>query len=73
MTTVNRETRDVRDTAVGFATLPVREHVLDRLADVMLDTDDILDALASDAAEDLRCSVPRWKSCSIAPTGSWRG
>ena len=54
MTQVDREARDARDAAIGFASLPVREQVLDRLADLMLDADDILAFLDSDRADDLR-------------------
>ena len=43
---------------IGFASLPVREQVLDRLADLMLDADDILDFLDTDAAGDLRAITP---------------
>jgi hypothetical protein len=58
MTPIDRETRDARDAAVGFASLPVREQVLDRLADLMLDADDILDVLGTEAAGDLRRIAP---------------
>jgi hypothetical protein len=54
MTQVDREARDARDAAIGFASLPVREQVLDRLADLMLDADDILSVLDVDHAGDLR-------------------
>jgi hypothetical protein len=54
MTQVDREARDARDAAIGFASLPVREQVLDRLADLMLDADDILAVLDADGAGDLR-------------------
>jgi hypothetical protein len=54
MTRVDREARDARDAAIGFVALPVREQVLDRLADLMLDMDDILDVLDTEAAGDLR-------------------
>jgi hypothetical protein len=54
MTLVDREARDARDAALGFARLPVREQVLDRLADLMLDADDILAFLDAEAAGDLR-------------------
>jgi hypothetical protein len=56
--TTDRDSRDARDTAIGFARLPVREQVLDRLADLMLDADDILDFLGTDAAGDLRTITP---------------
>jgi hypothetical protein len=36
----------------------VREQVLDRLADLMLDADDILDFLGTDAAGELRTITP---------------
>jgi hypothetical protein len=58
MTAADRESRDRRDTAIGFGHLPVREQVLDRLADLMLDADDILDFLGTDAAGDLRTITP---------------
>jgi acyl-CoA reductase-like NAD-dependent aldehyde dehydrogenase len=58
MTQVDREAREARDAAVGFASLPVREQVLDRLADLMLDADDILDVLGTEAAGDLRRLTP---------------
>ncbi len=54
MTQVDREARDERDAAIGFANLPVREQVLDRLADLMLDADDILAFLDVERAGDLR-------------------
>jgi len=54
MTQVDRDARDARDSAIGFASLPVREQVLDRLADLMLDADDILAVLDADGAGDLR-------------------
>jgi hypothetical protein len=58
MSTIDREARDRRDTHIGFELLPVREQVLDRLADLMLDTDDILDVLGTEAAAELRCIAP---------------
>jgi hypothetical protein len=58
MAATDRDSRDERDTAIGFARLPVREQVLDRLADLMLDADDILDFLGTDAAGDLRTITP---------------
>jgi hypothetical protein len=58
MAATDRDARDGRDTAIGFARLPVREQVLDRLADLMLDADDILDFLGTDAAGDLRTITP---------------
>jgi len=54
MTQVDRDARDARDAAIGFASLPVREQVLDRLADLMLDADDILGFLDIERAGDLR-------------------
>lgn len=51
MTQVDREARDA---AIGFASLPVREQLLDRLADLMLDADDILACLDVERADDLR-------------------
>ena len=54
MTQVDREARDARDAAIGFASLPVREQVLDRLADLMLDADDILAVLDGEGAGELR-------------------
>lgn len=54
MMQVDREARDARDAAIGFAKLPVREQILDRLADLMLDADDILAFLDADGAGDLR-------------------
>jgi len=58
MTTIDRDVRDRRDLTIGFASLPVRERVLDRLADLMLDADDILDFLDCDAAGELRDLAP---------------
>lgn len=58
MSTIDREARDRRDTHIGFDLLPVQEQVLDRLADLMLDTDDILDVLGTEAAGDLRRIAP---------------
>jgi hypothetical protein len=55
---VDRQARDARESALPFEALPVREQVLDRLADLMLDADDILDFLGSDAAGDLRTITP---------------
>lgn len=55
MTQVDREARDARDAAIGFASLPVREQLLDRLADLMLDADDILACLDVErGGDDLR-------------------
>jgi hypothetical protein len=58
MTTIDRDVRDRRDTIIGFSRLPVREQVLDRLADLMLEADDILDFLDTDAAGELRDLAP---------------
>ncbi|HEV8434475.1 MAG TPA: hypothetical protein VGR95_13755 [Thermoanaerobaculia bacterium] len=55
---LDREGRDEREAATRFASLPVREQMLDRLADLMLDTDDILEFLESDAAGELRTITP---------------
>ena len=54
MTQVDREARDARDAAIGFASLPVREQILDRLAVLMLDADDLLAVLDAERAADLR-------------------
>jgi hypothetical protein len=58
MSATDREARDRRDTHVGFDLLPVREQLLDRLADLMLDTDDVLDVLGTEAAGELRRIAP---------------
>jgi hypothetical protein len=58
MSTIDRTARDRRDLEIGFESLPVREQVLDRLADLMLDADDILDFLDTDAAGELRTMTP---------------
>jgi hypothetical protein len=58
MSGIDRDARDHRDANLGFAFLPVREQILDRLADLMLDTDDILDVLHTEAAGDLRRMAP---------------
>jgi hypothetical protein len=58
MTTIDRDVRDRRDTIIGFSRLPVREQVLDRLADLMLDADDFLVFLVTDAAGELRDLAP---------------
>ena len=55
---VDRKSRDERDASICFDSLPVREQVLDRLADLMLDADDILDFLDTDAAGNLRDLAP---------------
>jgi hypothetical protein len=65
MTTVDRALRDERDTAIGFERLSVREQVLDRLADLMLDADDILGFLESEAAGELRTITPVSNTCFI--------
>ena len=54
MTQVDREAREARDATIGFASLPVREQVVDRLADLMLDANDILALLDVEQAGDLR-------------------
>lgn len=51
---IDRTARDNHEARSGFAALPVRVQVLDRLADLMLDADDILDLLQTPAANDLR-------------------
>lgn len=58
MSTVDREARERRDSAIAFELLPIREQILDRLADLMLDTDDIIDVLGTEAAGDLRRIAP---------------
>lgn len=55
---LDRDARDDRDAAIAFANLPVREQVLDRLADLMLDADDILAFLEMDATGELRTIAP---------------
>lgn len=58
MSTIDRTARDRRDFEINFELLPIREQVLDRLADLMLDADDILDFLDTEAAGDLRTITP---------------
>ena len=55
---IDRTARDHRDVEIRFERLPVREQVLDRLADLMLDADDILGFLETDAAGELRTITP---------------
>jgi hypothetical protein len=55
---VDREAREERDAMIAFANLPIREQVLDRLADLMLDTDEILGFLDGDTGAELRAIVP---------------
>ena len=55
---LDRDARDDRDSAIAFATLPVREQVLDRLADLMLDADDVLAFLDGDGSGELRTIAP---------------
>jgi hypothetical protein len=54
---VDRDAREQRDEMIGFDRLPLRERVLDRLADLMLDADDILAFLECEASGELRATI----------------
>ena len=58
MTLVQRILEDVADEALfSYETLPVRERVLNRLADLMFCADDVLQMISADSSL-ARCETP---------------